>query len=98
MFCRWNEESYESNFQSKRNRRPLAHRPLGEGHQRGDVLRGGAAAVDDEVRVDLGDLRAAFDAALEPRRFDELARVVVGRVAEDRARVRQVERLRLLAV
>jgi hypothetical protein len=63
--------------------------------QRLDVRGGGLAVrVDDEVRMLLGDPRVPDRIALEAARLDQARRVIVRRVAEDRARVRKVERLR----
>src|SRR5688500_8836243 len=53
--------------------------------QRVDVFGRGAPGVDDEVRVLLADLRPALLAALQPGLLDQPARVVAGRVLEDRA-------------
>ena len=79
---------------SRRDAARRVHAQLRLAHQRAHVRRAGAPRVGDEVRVHRRDLRAPHAMALEPDRLDQAARVVAGRVLEDRAAGRHGERLR----
>ena len=58
-------------------------------HEREHVGGGRAARVDDEVRVNIGDRRAANRCTLQTQRLDQAARGVTLGIDEDAARARQ---------
>src|SRR5262249_57683837 len=51
------------------------------------------AVIEGEICVSFREARAAHPAALQPGRLDQAARMIAGRVLEDRARVRLPLRL-----
>ena len=62
-----------------------------------DLRRGGAALVDQEVAVQLGNLRRADGEAAQAGLVDELPGFVAGRILEGRAAGAALDRLRRLA-
>ena len=65
--------------------------------QRLDVGGGGAAEIDQEIAVQLGDLRVADHEAAAAGGVDQLPGLLAGRVLEGRAAGAALDRLRRLA-
>ena len=74
-------------FEFQFDARLLEHRAPHAREKRGDVGRARVVAIDDKIRVQLGDLGAAFAPAFRAGRFDQPAGLVVRRVAEARQRM-----------
>ena len=70
-----------------------SHRPADQVDQRQDVVGARPLVGDDEVRVLVGDLRAADPGPLQPGFLDQSRGVSVGRVLEHASAVRLGERL-----
>ena len=62
-------------------------------HQLAHFVRFGAAQIDDEVGVALGDLRLADALAFQARRFDQSAGEISRRIAKHRTRIGITRRL-----
>src|SRR5687767_14917261 len=75
----------------------LAHRLLSDANQLAHVARGGAAEVDNDVRVDVRDLRVAHAVPLEPALIDETPRSHPLDFLEDRPGARMELKPRVLA-
>jgi len=72
----------------------VVDRVMNAAEQRADIESLRAIDVDDEVGVERGDFRPALAPALGPGGLNQAPRLVTGRIAEARARIRERDRLR----
>src|SRR5712691_6209863 len=96
--ARWASFAHQADFVFQRDAELGVDALAGHVHQCEHVGRGGAAAVDDEVRVLRRDLRAAQPFALEADLLDQAPGEIAGRVLPDAAGRRERQRLRRLLV